>query len=169
MLEPTFADLLYWWLNKTKDSFPNAPLVFLFISQHVHKSTWESCQHRLLGCFERFWLKKFLNLNSFTYWGIYIQGCRATGALVNCISPYIPLSLGNITEAINPPTLGAWAVLGPRVWSTRPFPRCQTQETLARDVFFICAVWNHVGMFFRFEATGWLRLCANISVFVPGA
>jgi hypothetical protein len=24
-----------------------------------------------------------------------------------------------------------WA---PRVWSTRPFPRCQTQETLARDV-----------------------------------
>jgi hypothetical protein len=24
---------------------------------------------------------------------------------------------------------------GPRVWSTRPFPRLQTQETLARDVF----------------------------------
>ncbi len=35
--------------------------------------------------------------------------------------------------------------------------------------FFICAVRNHVGIFFRFEANGWLRLCANISVFVPGA
>ncbi len=34
--------------------------------------------------------------------------------------------------------------LAPRVWSTRPFSRCQTQETLARDVFFICAVRNHV-------------------------
>ncbi len=35
--------------------------------------------------------------------------------------------------------------------------------------FSICAVQNHVGIFFRFEATGWLRLCANISVFVPDA
>jgi hypothetical protein len=30
----------------------------------------------------------------------------------------------------------------------------QTQETLARDVFFIFVVQNHVGIFFRFEATG---------------
>ncbi len=30
--------------------------------------------------------------------------------------------------------------------------------------FFISAVWNHVGILFRFEATGWLRVCANISV-----
>ncbi len=57
----------------------------------------------------------------------------------------------------------------PRVWGTRPFPRCQTQETLARDVFSFARFGIMWGFFFRFEATGWLGLCPNISVFVSGA
>ncbi len=76
--------------------------------------------------------------------GYRVQGCGSRKTLSFAI--FLPMIYYGVSSPITSNFHGIHRVVSlPRAWSTRPFPRCQTQETLARDVFFICAVRNQVG------------------------